>query len=172
MYSYSFPPPQTYIPPQQAYYAQYPAQNGVNNFNNNQQGANWTYSFYMPQSAPFAYPYQPQQQQQTQLQSVQNYYQTQAASIPPETKPAVSKPKGNNQTVLWYINDLHGRLDGSKRLVTAAHQFDDQYENKGVDTLKIASGDVAIGSDDAKNAYMFDLSSPQGNRVRHPPPHR
>lgn len=171
MYSYSFPPPQTYIPPQQAYYAQYPALNGVNNFNNNQQGANWTYSFYMPQSAPFAYPYQPQQQQQMSVQPAQKTPLPQVSSLPPETKPAVTKPEGNNQTVLWYINDLHGRLDGSKRLVTAAHQFDDQYENKGVDTLKIASGDVAIGSDDAKNAYMFDLMRLMGIDAKTPGNH-
>ena len=168
MYSYSFPPPSIYISPQQAYYAQNPVQSSVNNFNN-QQGAAWTYSVYMPQSAPFVYPYVYQPQQQTSNQS-----SLQAISAPvksPEEKTNVSKNQGNDETVLWYINDLHGRLDGAKRLVTAAHQFDDQYENKGVDTLKIASGDVAIGSDDAKNSYMFDLMRLMGIDAKIPGNH-
>lgn len=172
MYSYSFPPPQTYIPPQQAYYAQYPVQNNGNNFNNT-QGANWTYSFYMPQSAPFVYPYQniayqPQQQQMSNQPSLQS---TSTPVKPPEIRPNVPKKQGNDETVLWYINDVHGRLDGAKRLVTAAHQFDEQYENKGVDTLKIASGDVAIGSDDAKNSYMFDLMRLMGIDAKTPGNH-
>lgn len=145
MYSFSFPPPQYYNPvAPQAYYAQQ---------NRGQVLAQVPSSYpnmvyYYPQSTVSSSQYYPQPA---------TVYYPQDLNVPSQSsaRAAVKKNEEVNASI-WYINDLHGRLNGSKKFVSAAQQFEKETAEKPVDAIKISAGDIGIGADDAKNSYMFD----------------
>ena len=59
-------------------------------------------------------------------------------------------PADNIKTSLFYINDVHAQIPKLERIASAALQFDTS-DDKSFDKLKVASGDIFLGSDEARN---------------------
>ncbi len=55
------------------------------------------------------------------------------------------------KTSIFYINDIHGQIPKMEQIASASLQFDTFTKNKGVDTLKLSSGDTFIGGDEKTN---------------------
>ena len=56
---------------------------------------------------------------------------------------------GNTETSIFYLNDLHGKLNNMERIGSISKQFDEKETN--ADKLKLASGDILLGSNLLKN---------------------
>lgn len=75
----------------------------------------------------------------------------------PSTQPPVySKPSttDNVRTSIFYINDIHGRLSGMKKIATISNAFDNIKFSTPTDKLKLASGDIMIGTDEKLNSCV------------------
>ncbi|MBR6163706.1 5'-nucleotidase C-terminal domain-containing protein [bacterium] len=59
-------------------------------------------------------------------------------------------PADNVKTSLFYINDVHAQIPKLERIASASLQFDTS-EDRNCDKLKVASGDIFLGSDEARN---------------------
>lgn len=53
----------------------------------------------------------------------------------------------NTRTSIFYVNDFHGKAQNMERAVTASQIFDRFTPSKGIDKLKLSSGDIMLGED-------------------------
>ena len=65
----------------------------------------------------------------------------------------VSPANNNIKASMFYINDVHAQIPKLERIASAALQFD-TADNKAQDKLKVASGDIFLGSDESRNGAV------------------
>lgn len=84
-----------------------------------------------------------------------NSTQAPVYSQPSVTKaPEYPKPEDTVKTSIFYINDIHGRLSSMRKIATISNAFDNYKYTEPVDTLKLASGDMMIGTDKKLNSCV------------------
>ena len=64
-------------------------------------------------------------------------------------------PTDNIKTSFFYINDVHAQIPKLEKIASASLQFD-TYDDKSSDKLKVASGDIFLGSDESRNQAVAE----------------
>lgn len=62
--------------------------------------------------------------------------------------------KKTTKTSIFYINDIHGRLSGMKKIATISNAYDNIKFPTETDRLKLSSGDIMIGTDEKLNSCV------------------
>ena len=62
-------------------------------------------------------------------------------------------PVNNVKTSVFYMNDVHAQIPKLERIASASLQFDTD-DDKSKDKLKLASGDIFLGSDENRNCAV------------------
>lgn len=83
---------------------------------------------------------------QTQKQDLFTYSTPNQTKAPDYPKPTVSKPI---DVSIFYIADIHGKMTNMERICSISKQFDSA--NNGSAKLKLASGDILLGSNPMTN---------------------
>lgn len=71
---------------------------------------------------------------------------TQVASENP-----ISTENKPTKTSIFYLADLHGRMSNMERILSISKRFDTETDGTKVDKLKLASGDIILGSSPSVN---------------------
>jgi 5'-nucleotidase / UDP-sugar diphosphatase len=74
-----------------------------------------------------------------------------------------TKDKKNYTLEIFYINDLHRKFGPLYSLRNNIKEFDNEKDDN-VDKLKIAAGDLVVGSDEKLNSFFFKFFSKKDNQ--------